>query len=1208
MLAEFRVALRHEIEAARRNESSSAVPLVNGRRIAQVGGSWQYTFTVENILNLPGDAPGDLYVPGHAPFDVFVISVEGMAVTLGVPADLGVVVPSARLQSNLAQLMRKLIDRIEGWAGRSNQPGDRICGLLAVGGEPISVDSVDGLNEHQAEAVGSSLGRNATFIWGPPGTGKTEAIGSIGKWLYQTGRSVLVVSHTNAAVDQAVLRIAAKLPSQALERGRVLRVGDPRDERLRTPPDNPLLLKTHVDRRSAELASKRDAAQLEIKTTTARVLDLSHQIVVVEWLVEAKDDLGTMERDLEGLRDQSLVLERQKQELSILEAKTEYWRKAANDARKANWSQANVMKLDGLIAKEQEYLVGARKELENTKEQLAEARLLHERTSSVGWLTRAWRRLPSPEYQLAIVQRLDGEVSRLNDTTVEADTRMVLLTAKRYRSVQEIEAFGRTYSANAEGVLAKATGHAGETERLRRHVAESSKSLDDRRVIIEELLDSRLVAVRDWGLTSERAETAESMLAALQAAYDDAVARFAGLELSSLRAECDRANGRIRSLTAELQLIEESLKKVEELVIADAMVVATTLTRAYLRDSIQSRRFDTVVLDEASMAPIPALWVAAGLAEKNAVVVGDPMQLPPIVLSTDEMAKKWLGRDIFTVANMGVYEVREPHFVKLTTQYRMHPAISAIPNALVYKGMLDDGTIERDGKAYSLLDDGCDAPDVARADDRFLAWYRTEWGHDTPVLLVNTASLGAWVTSVSRGVRTSRLNFLSATVCVDIASQLLRNGRAMFEAGKAPRLLIACPYRPHAKLLQLLLREEGLENEVAAGTAHSFQGSEAGAVILDLVNDEPHWRVGMFMPDRNDEVRRLLNVALTRARRRLIVVGDFDYIMALAKKAFLGAELVPFLRARYPCVDARQVIPTGFAARAAKAQSSVLGGEVEPSAARAVLTQERFYPILRRDLTNAKTRIVIYSPFVTSERLGQLQPQLCAAVERGVRVYIVTKAPTDRRKSELRNYRYLEGSLARWKVVIVHKRRMHEKLVFIDDEILWSGSLNPLSFADTQEVMERRVSRDVVRDFAQTLRLDELLAEYEGGLPTCPICGSEVVATEGDDEPYYWRCVEEDCYSRSIDQPKLEGGLITCANCGGAVEYGEWGGEPHWRCVVNRQHRQRVARTHLRLPKMRSLVPNPELRRLDKLYGMGRSRPHPGGRAGQLGLFERPDD
>jgi superfamily I DNA and/or RNA helicase len=138
-------------------------------------------------------------------------------------------------------------------------------------------------------------------------------------------------------------------------------------------------------------------------------------------------------------------------------------------------------------------------------------------------------------------------------------------------------------------------------------------------------------------------------------------------------------NERIRVLDAEIHVIDEALKRVEELVIADATVVGTTLTRAYLRDAIQRRRFDTVILDEASMAPIPALWVAAGLADANAVVVGDFKQLPPIVLSTHELAKKWLGCDIFEVAGLTNPHTVLPHFVALRQQFRMHPDILIWP-------------------------------------------------------------------------------------------------------------------------------------------------------------------------------------------------------------------------------------------------------------------------------------------------------------------------------------------------------------------------------------------------------------------------------------------------------------------------------------------------------------------------------------------------
>jgi len=1174
-LAEFRSAIQSEIEAARRNECNSAVPLINGHRIGQVGGSWQYVFDIENILTLPDGSPGDLRTEGRAPTEVTVLSVVGMTITLSVPIDLGVFVPAAKLQSNLAQLMRKLIERIESSASRANPVGERICGWSPVGGEPEPTGFIDGLNEDQTKAVESSLGRNTTFVWGPPGTGKTKTIGAIAEQLYCRGRSVLLVSHTNAAVDQAVLRIEKSLPRDDLERGCVVRVGDPQDARLKTD-QNLLLLKTHVDRRSQALSARRETLKADLKQATERAVELAKVLEMCEWLAEAEVDIAAMSEELDGIciLDEWLVAQiRRKEELQQESAR---WAAALNGARYAVSRKAKILELVPLMEQAGRIVGQSEEGVRSTGRKLAEARQLHQKSVSVGWLTRSWRGLPSPEQQLKVIRTCEHELASCNARLSDARGGLDQLQAKHDGFVSEVQFFFRKYSVTPDEAIQKAEACATQLTELVASVDALAKESRERREQLEVVLTSRLRALNEWGLTEDLPGAAESMLDSLEKACDAAAAKVEGVDLAALKSEREGLNRRIREIEVEIALIEAALEKVEDLVIAEAKVVATTLTRAYLRDSIQARRFDTVILDEASMAPIPALWIAASLADANAVVVGDDQQLPPIVLSEHELARKWLGRDVFEVA--GIHD--KAHFVPLKTQYRMHPAISAIPRTFFYP-LLEDGDLDVEGKPVSLLDDAGDAND----EDPFLGWYRADWGFDKPVLLVSTTDLHAWVTSVSRGSRASRLNFLSATVCVDIAEQLLRGDRTPLEDEKAPRILIACPYRPHARLLKLLLTEQGLANEVNAGTAHSFQGSEAGTVILDLVNDEPHFRVGMFVPARDSETKRLLNVALTRAKRRLIVVGDFEYIVKNAPRAFIGAELIPFLRARYPCVDARQVVPHGLAGRAAKVHAMVQGGQVEPTAARMVVTQERFYPLLQRDIARASNRIVVYSPFITSGRLGQIAPQVGAAVERGVSVYVVTKARGDRKKRELATYRMLEETLGGWGVHVVHKRG-HEKVVFIDDNVLWAGSLNPLSHSNTQEIMERRASKEVVQDFMKTLCLNELVGEYDGGVPACPICGSEIVASEGRNEPFYWRCVERDCYSRSMDEPRLEGGLITCNNCGGSVEYGEWGGKPHWRCQVNRQHRQRIARTHLRLPRMRELIPPRILRALDLRFGL----------------------
>ena len=1165
ILLEFRVALQEEIKAADKSSANSAVPLMNGKRIAQIGGGYQYLFVVENILNVPGDTPGDLRIPGRDPIPVTVISVDGMAITLGVPCDLGPFVPNAHLQSNLAHLMRRLIERIESKADCPNKAGDRILNNLSSG-EPAPLPELfrNSLNVGQRQAVCASLGRDTTFIWGPPGTGKTRTIGEIGYQILCLNESLLVVSHTNIAVDQALLKIAEHAPQDAVESGKVLRVGDSKDSVLNSK-DN-LLLRTHVDKRSQALAERRDSLRNEIGALIEEVKRITRILDIAEWVSIAETDIEKMGTEWSQIQEMEGELESLRGKLATLKGSEVYWENAEDESHKANRVKKDISSVGARLSEIEETVEQVQTRLSRLDAELSQAKKVMYEIHSVGWLTRKWRGLPTPEQQLAKVRDVEAQhgqvVEELDSINAEAEKALHL------KQVLEVEfgAFVEKYQRDPSEILEEAELRRKIAEDLRGRINDISKTCAKKCASLQQELGHRLAALHEFDLAEVHSDSIPTMLEQIRNAYENAQEMIKAIDVAELRQRRDSANQRIRAINVEIDSVEAALKKVEELVIADASIIATTLTRTYLRDSIQNRMFDTVVLDEASMAPIPALWVAASLASKRIVLVGDYKQLPPIVLSKNEkgLAKRWLGRDIFEVA--GVTQ-EDPWFVTLTEQHRMHPEISAIPNRLVYGGRLTDGK-------------GTDS------NASLVAWYRDEWGHDRPVLLVDTGSTNAWVTSVPRGSGSSRLNFLSATICVDIAEQLLKEDRPKHEDGNEARILIVCPYRAHARLVEILIAEQNLTREVVSGTAHSFQGSEADVVILDLVNDEPQWKVGLFIGGTLDpQAIRLLNVALTRARRRLIIVGDFKYIVSHAKKAFMGKELIPFLQENYESVDALQIVRNGLAAKAAQAQLSVSGGVVEAEQDRVVVTQEDFYRFLLHDVLHARTRIVIYSPFITQNRLAELGPLLRAAVERGVRVFVVTKARSERGKREKGMYRMLENTLSAWDITVIHKQNMHEKLVFIDEDILWEGSLNPLSFSNTVEHMERRKNKRVFDDYASTIWLDDLLNGYSD-ISTCPGCGREVVAREGRHEPFYWTCVVKDCWSWSIDKPPPRDGIVRCNKCGEDVEFGEWGGRACWRCIENRRHHQPVARTHLKLPEMRARIPKRELTKLERQFSV----------------------
>ena len=272
----------------------------------------------------------------------------------------------------------------------------------------------------------------------------------------------------------------------------------------------------------------------------------------------------------------------------------------------------------------------------------------------------------------------------------------------------------------------------------------------------------------------------------------------------------------------------------------------------------------------------------------------------------------------------------------------------------------------------------CVDGDSVDDDSALDGWFQRDWGHDAPVLLVDMAPLNAWVTSVKTGrAGGSRLNFLSATVSVDIAERLLRPDRPDLPLGERARVLIGSPYRPQARLVNLLIKDAGLEREVVPGTAHTFQGSEAPVVIFDLVLDEPHRQAGLFDPRRNEDNLRLLNVALTRARRRLIVLGDFNWVEQHANRHSSLRELVHFLRDHYPLVSALDVVTDGLQTRAAEAHQLIVGGDDAPSHRRIVVTQEHFYPLLVRDIDAAAGTSLASGPthrsIVRDETLGRLR-------------------------------------------------------------------------------------------------------------------------------------------------------------------------------------------------------------------------------------------
>lgn len=298
------------------------------------------------------------------------------------------------------------------------------------------------------------------------------------------------------------------------------------------------------------------------------------------------------------------------------------------------------------------------------------------------------------------------------------------------------------------------------------------------------------------------------------------------------------------TLEASRALTEGSQDR-EQRVVDGARVVIATLTNVYLSPLLRQQRFDAVVIEEGGMASLPAVFFAACQARKRCIVVGDPCQLPPIVQARTPRALRVLGRNIFQISTPN--GASAPHVCMLDTQYRMHPSIGQLVSDLYYDGRITN---------HDSVD--------TRSSIASLAPFP-----ESAVVVIDTESR----TQCETGTATrSRHNDATAALCATLARRA--------HAAGAESVAVITPYADQAKAVGRLLQD--LE-AVACSTVHRFQGQERDVVIFDAVDTAPHEPGVLLSSMRADSgANNLLNVSISRARGKLILVADVAYFRSRA--------------------------------------------------------------------------------------------------------------------------------------------------------------------------------------------------------------------------------------------------------------------------------------------------------------------------------------
>ena len=294
-----------------------------------------------------------------------------------------------------------------------------------------------------------------------------------------------------------------------------------------------------------------------------------------------------------------------------------------------------------------------------------------------------------------------------------------------------------------------------------------------------------------------------------------------------------------RLLLTEARKLKQEADRLADYITSDILekcqVIACTLVGAN-NSKLKGLRFKTVFIDEAGQALEPACWIPIVKAER-VIFAGDHQQLPPTIRSY-QAAKQGLENTLFEK----VIKVQKVD-VMLAEQYRMNEKIMNFSSQIFYK----NGLIANEKVKNWLL-----------------------FSQDSPLEFIDTAGTG-FTEQVDLESK-STFNPEEAVVLIKHLSaylEILSEQNVLNELGN---IAIITPYRAQVACLRDLLEASEfpmeIKQKISVNTIDSFQGQEKDVIYISLVRSNDKGEIG-FLSDQ-----RRMNVALTRAKKKLVVIGD----------------------------------------------------------------------------------------------------------------------------------------------------------------------------------------------------------------------------------------------------------------------------------------------------------------------------------------------
>lgn len=294
--------------------------------------------------------------------------------------------------------------------------------------------------------------------------------------------------------------------------------------------------------------------------------------------------------------------------------------------------------------------------------------------------------------------------------------------------------------------------------------------------------------------------------------------------------------------------------RINESLFSEARVIACTLVGSANR-LLTGQKFGTLFIDEAAQALEAACWIPIRKANR-VILAGDHCQLPPTV-KAPEALRAGLGHTL-----MQTIVKNKPDTVSLLKlQYRMNDEIMRFSSEWFYGGMLQS------------------APEVK---------YRSILDFDTPIEWINTEGLDCNEEFI--GENYGRINKSEAELSIEqLKGYITKIGRERFLDERIDVGMIS-PYKAQVQYLRRLVRNDAFfkpyRQAITINTVDGFQGQERDVILISLVRANEEGQIGFL-----NDLRRM-NVAITRARMKLIILGDASTLTrhAFYKKLYTYIE------------------------------------------------------------------------------------------------------------------------------------------------------------------------------------------------------------------------------------------------------------------------------------------------------------------------------